>query len=92
MSDKSKDTVFLDQVSRAEGNKEQHSITSRLAFFLHSSFMNSALGTSTAEIMYGDMQMRIGDRAGLVLVTPGHAEGAAGCVALAYSDGRVMGR
>lgn len=32
--------------------------------------MNSALGASTAEVMYGDVQMCTGDRAGPVLVAP----------------------
>lgn len=70
MSDTAEGQFSWTQLSYAEGNKEQHSITSRLAFLPHSSFMNSALGASTAEMMQEEVQMRIGDEAGSVLVTP----------------------
>lgn len=46
-------------------------------------------------MMCGELQMCVGDKAGLVLNTfPERAEGAAagGCVAPAWDDGRVMGR
>ena len=65
----SREAVLLDQAACADGNKEQHSITSRPAFFFfcHSSFVNSALGESAAEMIYGDMQMCTGDKVGSVL-------------------------
>lgn len=98
MSNTAERQFSLDQVSRAEGDKEQHRIISRLTFFFlspHSSFINSALGAGTAGVMCGELQMCVGDKAGSVLNTfPERAEGAAagGSVAPAWDDGRVMGR